>query len=132
MHLVDDALVIRRTRWPIVGPIISTAVRHHAAVGGRGVVTRRASGEPVAARRHGNTLGVGVQKELLAVEPQPFGWGERAARPISIDLPGGKPRNERMPVMPGPLGGRIERDDATRPLVLDTIEEQQLDQTGFL
>src|SRR6185437_16310846 len=124
MHLVDDALVIRRTRWFVAAPIIGTAVRHHAAIGCRSVVTRHAGGKPAAARRHGDALRVGIQKQLLAIEPQPLRWSERALRAITVDLSGGKPRNEGVPVMPGPLGSRIERDDATRPLVLDAIEEQ--------
>src|SRR6185437_14941023 len=132
MHLVEDTLVIRRTRWPVAGPIISTAVRHHATISCRRVVTRHAGSEPAAARRHGDTPRVGVQEQLLAIEPQPYGWSERAPRAITINLPGGELRNKGMPVMPGPLGARIERDDAPRPLVLDIIEQQQLDQGGIL
>jgi hypothetical protein len=46
--------------------------------------------------------------------------------PISIELSRGDAGDERVPIVIGPMGLGIERNDARRPVVVDIVEQTKL------
>ena len=134
VELVDHGLGERALERLVPFPVVAAAVggRHHALHGRGRVVAGTAGGLAVVTFGHRHRQAVGVEQQLLPVEPQATLRREGAVRAVAVDLSRAQPRDERVPVVVGAMRVRIERDDPRRPPRAGLVEQQQLQPGGAL
>ena len=132
--LVDHGVRERPVQRPVALPVVRAEVNDHALHRAQVVVPSAvlagAAGRPAVAGRHGHAPPVRVQQDPVAVEAQPALGCPRAMGPEAVHLAGPDAGHECMPVRPGPVGVRVEVDDARRHVVVHPIEQHELDPGG--
>ena len=79
----------------------------------------------------GDTAGVRIEQQLAPIEALTQLGHPRAVHAIAIELAGADARDERMPVVEGSVGARVELDHQ-RLVVLQARKQQQIDRGGAL
>src|SRR5713226_1704867 len=74
--------------------------------------------------------GVGIEKQLGAIEPQALLWIVRTVNLIAVKLSRRDAGDKDMPVGVRLIASRIERYDASGLGLIGLIEEEQLDRLG--
>ena len=111
-HGLGEGALERLVPFPVVAPAVGG--RHHALHRHGRVVPGPAGGPAVVAFGDRHRQAVGVEEQLLPVEPQATLRGEGAVRAVAVDLARPQARHEGVPVVVGAVPIRLEGDDPRR------------------
>ncbi len=126
VHLVDHRVRRVAAQRPVPLPVVEGEVGHHALHGLARVVAAPGSGQAVVGGGDRQGASVGIDEQLLPVEPVAVSRIERTVDAPAVELAGADARDLRVPVVVGPVGGRVEPEDLARPGVLGGVEEAQV------
>ena len=114
MHLVKHRLGEGPPWGAVAFPIVRARVRDDALDRHCGVVSAMTRSLAAVSWRPGHALPVGIQENLVRIEPKSALRSVWATDPIGIELSRLHPRHERVPVVVGAIRPRIESDRAGR------------------
>ena len=131
VHLIDDGVLAGTVQGPIALPIVGGGVGDNGAHGSGEVVIRPA-GAGAFPEAVGVATRVGVDEDLIPVEPMAGAGIERAIHAVSVVGARLEPAHEDMPEMKGLVDVRVQEDRLERLRSVMGGEEEQFDTGGIL
>jgi hypothetical protein len=131
VHLVDYRGAERPVERGVPFPVVGFGVPDDAPHGDPGVVAGTARRAAVVPIGHHDPAPVGIEQQLRGIEAEPARRVKGARRPVRIDLSGAEARHERVPVVVGPVRGRLQSDDAGGLGIVGAVEQHQFQPPGF-
>ena len=126
VHLVDHRGGEGPAEGGVALPVVSVGIHDHAPHGDLRVVARAARRETIVPVRHDDGARIGIEKDFRGIVAEAARRVEGTGRPVRVDLSGAQAGHERVPVVVGAVGRRVEPDHAGRLGVARALEEQQL------
>ena len=131
VHLIDNRVLGGKVERPVALPVVDGGVDDHRAHGSSHVVIRPAGADAVP-EAVGVAARIGVDEDLIPVEPVAGAGVERATHAVSVVGARLKPAHEDMPEVKGLVDVRVQRDRLKRLRGVMGGEEEQFDTGGIL
>src|SRR6266850_4424334 len=131
VHFIDDGSGGRMAEGRVTFPIVSGGI-HDNTLHCRGAVVAGSVRRPaVVIFWDDDTAAIRVKKDFGWIETHAVCGSERPLNSIGVELTGLNRIDERVPVVIGAVGGRVEMNDAGGVWVVFSIKEEQVHAYGI-